>query len=194
MRTAATTTLEIHLLGQLEVMVDGHPVPVAGARQRALLAFLALHANDVVSRERLIDAAWGDSPPETVHASLNVAISKLRRALGAGVLETTPRGYVLRIDEDRVDLRRFEALVAEGSRVLASGDAERASAVLRDALALWRGPPLDDFAVASFAQPEIARLEELRLVALEERIEADLQRGGRSVLAGELEALGSAHP
>ena len=192
--TATASSVEVRLLGPLEVVVAGRSVAVTGARQRALLAVLALNSNEIVSRDHLIDAAWGESPPETVQASLNVAVSKLRRALGGDVLETRPPGYVLRIDEDALDVRRFERLVGDGRRALANGDPERASAILRDALALWRGAPLADFAFDSFAQGEIARLEELRLVALEARIDADLERGRHSVLCGELEALVARHP
>ena len=193
-RTVTASSVEIRLLGALAVVVGARSIEITGAKQRALLAMLALHANEIVSRDRLIDAAWGETPPDTVQSSLNVAISKLRRALGSDILETRPPGYVLRIDDDAIDLRRLERLVAEGRRALASGDPDRASSILRNALALARGAPLADFAFDSFAQAEIARLEELRLVALEERIDADLERGRHSVLAGELEALVARHP
>ena len=190
----AAVRVEIRLLGPFEVVVGGRPAPVTGARQQTLLAILALHANEVVSRDRLIEAAWGESPPETVQASLNVAVSKLRRALGGEVLETQAPGYVLRVDDSALDVRRFEQLIKAGEHALAEGEPVRASENLRSALALWRGPPLAEFAYNSFAQAEIARLDDLRLVALEERIEADLNRGRHSVLIGELEALIAQHP
>ena len=192
--TAAASTVEVRLLGALEVIVDGSAVTITGAKQRALLAVLALNANEIVSRDRLIDAAWGASPPETVQASLNVAVSKLRRVVGGEALVTKAPGYVLRIDDDYIDIRRFEGLVAEGRRALANDDPKQASAVLRDALALWRGAPLADFAYDSFARAEITRLAELRVDALEQRVEAELALSRHSLLVGELEALVGEHP
>jgi DNA-binding SARP family transcriptional activator/streptogramin lyase len=157
-----------------------------------------LHANEPIPRERLIEELWGDAAPKTVNAVLNVYLSKLRRLLADGtgeqLLVTQAAGYVLRVPPERLDVRRFEALLEQGRRELASGGAERASATLRDALALWRGEALADLALESFAQPEIARLEELRLTALEARIEADLALGRQDSLVAELETLVAAHP
>jgi DNA-binding SARP family transcriptional activator/DNA-binding beta-propeller fold protein YncE len=157
-----------------------------------------VHVNEPVPRERLIEELWGDAVPKTVNAVLNVYLSRLRRLLAEGsgeqILLTQAAGYVLQVPPDRVDVHRFETLLERGRRELASGEAERASATLRDAVALWRGPPLADLALEPFAQTEIARLEELRLTALEARIEADLLLGRQDSLVAELETLVAAHP
>jgi YVTN family beta-propeller protein len=149
-----------------------------------------------VARGRLIADLWPEAVPPTANAVLNVYLSRLRRALvdedGRQVLLTQPAGYVLEVPREALDARRFETLLAQARRELASGQAEDASATLRDALAIWRGPALADLAFEPFAQTEIARLEELRLTALESRIEADLALGQQDV--AELEALVSAHP
>jgi YVTN family beta-propeller protein len=167
-------------------------------KQRALLALLLLHANELVPRDRLIEELWGDAAPATVNAALNGYLSKLRRMLADGVgeeiLATRTPGYVLTISADQVDARRFEALLGEGRSALARGDAERAAATLREALSLWRGAALADLAYERFAQNEIGRLEELRLAALEERIEADLALGRHDALVAELEALAAQNP
>jgi DNA-binding SARP family transcriptional activator len=148
---AAASEVEIRLLGPLSIVVDGREVELRGAKQRALLAVLALSPNMIVSRDRLIEAVWGDSPPGAVQGSLNVAVSKVRRVVGEKMLSTRSSGYVLQIPVDRVDAGRFERLVAEGRSALATGDNEHASQILRDALALWRGAALADFAFESFA-------------------------------------------
>jgi DNA-binding SARP family transcriptional activator/DNA-binding beta-propeller fold protein YncE len=157
-----------------------------------------VHANEPIPRERLIEELWGDAAPKTVNAVLNVYLSRLRRLLaeetGERLLLTKAAGYVLSVRSEGLDARRFEALLERGRRELASGEAERASLTLRDALALWRGPALADLAFEPFAQTEIARLEELRLTALEARIEADLALGGQESLVAELETLVAAHP
>ncbi len=194
--------LEFRILGPVEVLADGRPLPLGGAKQRALLAILLLHANEVVSSDRLIDELWGDVPPETVAQGLRVYVSQLRKVLepdhlpGAGneVLVTRAPGYVIQLGPDQLDLHRFERLLAEAREALAAGDPTRSSAKLRDALALWRGPPLADLANESSAQTEIARLEELRLTALEERVDADLALGLQGDLVGELESLVARHP
>ena len=157
-----------------------------------------MHANEPVPRERLIEELWGDAAPKTVNAALSVYLSRLRRLLvdgtGEQLLLTQAAGYVLQVPPDKLDVHRFKALLELGRRELAGGEAERASATLRDALALWRGPPLADLALEPFAQSEIARLEELRLAALETRIEADLALGRQDSLVPELETLVAAHP
>ena len=146
----------------------------------------------------MIEELWGDTAPRTVNSVLNVYLSKLRRLLADGtgdqLLLTQSAGYVLRVPPEGLDVGRFEALLEQGRRELASGEAERASLTLRDALALWRGPALADLAFEPFAQNEIARLEELRLTALEARIEADLALGRQDSLVAELETLVSTHP
>src|SRR5687768_13528412 len=170
--------------------------------QRALLAILLLHANEVVSSDRLIDELWDGDAPESAPKALQVHVSQLRKALEpgrepgapAGLLVTQAPGYVLKVPPDRLDLERFERLAAEGSKVLETGDPERAAAILAQALSLWRGSALADLAYASFAQAEIGRLEELRLTTLENSIEAELACGRHTALAGELESLVAAHP
>jgi YVTN family beta-propeller protein len=182
------------LLGPLEVRDGDRSLPLAGAKQRALLALLLVHANHVLSRDRLVDELWGEEPPETAVQSLQVYVSRLRKLLPAGALLTRPPGYLLEVEPDELDLRRFERLLAEGRATLAEGDARRAAAVLHEALALWRGPALAEFAFEPFAQAEIGRLEDLRLAAVEERIEADLALGRHADLIGELEALIAENP
>jgi DNA-binding SARP family transcriptional activator len=159
-----------------------------------VLAVLLTRANEVVSADRLIDELWGDEPPGTAGNVLQGYVSHLRKALGPGVIATRAPGYVVELQAGQLDLHRFEALVEEGRRALAAGNARHAAAQLREALALWRGPALADFAYEPFAQAEIARLEELRLVAVERRIEADLALGRHADLVGELEGLVARHP
>ena len=178
------------LLGSLEVRDGDGPLPLGGAKQRALLALLLLHANHVVSRDRLVDELWGDSPPETAVQGVQVYVSRLRRLLPAETLLTRPPGYLLAAAPETIDLRRFERLVADARMA----DPERASRLLREALELWRGPALAEFGEEPFSRAEAGRLEDLRLAALEERIEADLALGRHHELAGELEALIAAHP
>jgi DNA-binding SARP family transcriptional activator/tetratricopeptide (TPR) repeat protein len=182
--------MEFRVLGPLEVAEQDRLLALGALKQRSLLAVLLLHANDVVSVERLVDEVWGESPPATVAKSVQVYVSRLRKQLGDGRLVTRAPGYLLRVDPSELDLARFELLVTE------AGDADPAAAArrLREALALWRGPALADLAYEPFAQPHIRRLEELRLLAVEQRIEADLAIGRHAELAGELEALVAADP
>jgi DNA-binding SARP family transcriptional activator len=182
--------VELRILGPLEVVVGGRTLALAGAQQRALLALLVLHANEVVSSERLLDELWGEEQPGAGRAALRVRISQLRKTIGADAIVTRPPGYVLRVGPDDVDLARFERLVANADGV----EPGVAAARLREALALWRGPPLADVAYEPFAQMAIARLEELRLVALERRIDADLALGRHAELVPELQALVAEHP
>jgi YVTN family beta-propeller protein len=193
--------MEFRILGPLEVEEAGRRLPLGGGKQRALLAILLVHANEVVSRDRLIEELWGGSPPQTATTALQVHVSQLRKLLDPGatrgeeeLLVTRAPGYVLRVERDRIDLGRFEALVAAGKAALAKGDAQRAREQLVEALALWRGRPLGDLETAPFAQAESLRLEELRLGALEERIEADLALGRHADLVPELEGLVSQEP
>ncbi|HEU4488862.1 MAG TPA: BTAD domain-containing putative transcriptional regulator [Actinomycetota bacterium] len=190
------------LLGPLEVTAWGARVRLRGAKQRALLAILLLNANRTVATDRLIDLLWEQEPPDTAPTALQVYISGLRKALEpdrsrgapAQVVVSRASGYELAVSPEQVDLLRFEQLVREGRAAASSGDHAAAAELLRLALRLWRGPALADFAYAPFAQGEIARLEELRLAVLEERIEADLALGRHQELAGELEAVVEAHP
>jgi DNA-binding SARP family transcriptional activator len=173
---------------------EGGEVSLGGAKPRALLAALLLHPNEVVPANRLIDELWGEDSPEDAAAALRVNVSRLRKALAQDVLTTRAPGYVVRVEPDELDLHRFERLVDEGRSLRARGLAGDASERVRDALALWRGPALSDFAYESFTQAAIARLEEIRLAAIELRIDADLALGRHDELVGEIEALVAEHP
>jgi predicted ATPase/DNA-binding SARP family transcriptional activator len=194
--------LDFRVLGPLEVLAGGKPLPLGGPKQRAALALLVLHANRPVSPDRLIDALWGERPPATAKTALQGYITQLRRLLepsrkqraAAEVLVTTPAGYVLQVREGALDRDRFETLAAEGQEALAAGRAPQAADLLRSALALWRGAPLADLAYETWAQTEAERLVELRLVTLEARIEAELELGHHAERVGELEALVAEHP
>jgi YVTN family beta-propeller protein len=186
--------MEFRILGSLEVVEAGRTVPLGGVRQRAVLAILLLHRGDAVSVDRIVDELWGGRLPDTATKTVQVYVSRLRKALGEGVIATRGGGYALELGADQVDAGRFERMAREGRAALERGDARVAAQALREALAVWRGPALADFAYESFAQNEIARLEELRLVALEDRIEADLALGRHAALVPELEALGAEHP
>lgn len=188
--------MEFRTLGPLEAADGTRPVPLGGARQRTVLAILLLHANEVVSTDVLIDQLWGANPPETARTALQGYVSRLRRALGpaSSALATRSPGYLLEVAPGELDSERFEALVGDAKRRRAAGNAEEAAAGLREALGLWRGPALADFRYEAFAQNEIARLEEIRVVALETRIDIELGGGSGAELVGELEALVAAHP
>ena len=193
--------MEFRILGPLEVREETRELRLGGAKQRALLALLLLRANHVVPAERLIDELWSDDPPETAAKALQVYVSQLRKVLEPGrasgsasaVLLTRAPGYLLRLEPGQLDLHRFEELVAEGRAARASGDVERAADLFRGALELWRGQPLADLQSEPFAGGQIARLEELRLCALEDRIESDLALGRDAELIAELEALVGEH-
>jgi predicted ATPase/DNA-binding SARP family transcriptional activator len=183
------TPPQFTLLGPLSVSRDGVPTAIGGQKPRALLAALLLEPNQVVSRDRLIDALWGEAPPDTARNTLQVYVSQLRKLLPDGALDTAPPGYRLVVDPETVDLFRFVRLCDEGRSRLADGNAAGAAETLRAALNLWRGAPLADLAWEPFAHAEIARLEELRLAALEDRIDADLALGRHGQLVPELERL-----
>jgi len=184
------STFEFRILGPLEVEGDTGLVALGGQKQRALLAVLLLDAGRVVATDRLVDLLWGESAPKTATTSLQNAISRLRRELGENVLETRAPGYVLRIDPEHVDARRFEQLVHDARGAVPQVRRD----TLERALGLWRGPALAEFTFEQFAQAEIRRLEELRVVALGERIDADLELGRHGDVVGELEALVQQHP
>jgi predicted ATPase/DNA-binding SARP family transcriptional activator len=188
--------VEFRVLGPLEAVVDGNPVALGGPKQRAVLALLLVHANEVVPAERILGDVWPSARASSATRSLQVYVSSLRKALGgaASVLETAPGGYRLAVSLDDVDAARFERLEREGRRAAETGDAARSSELLREALGLWRGPVLADLRYEEFAQAEIGRLEELRLAALEARIDADLAVGRHEELGAELEALVEEHP
>jgi DNA-binding SARP family transcriptional activator len=187
--------MEFKLLGPLAIEVGGRQIEPGGTRQRGLLAILLLPRGEVVSAERLIEELYGTQPPASAATSLRAHVSRLRRALGGSeLLRTRAGGYVLEVEKDSIDAQVFERLLEQGRSQRASGNAAQAAATLRQALELWRGPPLADFAYADFAQSEIARLDELRLAAIEERIEAELDLGHHAELVGELERLVRDYP
>jgi DNA-binding SARP family transcriptional activator len=186
--------MQARILGSFQLEEGGRRILLGGARQRAVLVSLLLHANEVVPSEQLLVDLWGEDSPPSAANSLQAAISRLRRALPAGRLITRGPGYVLRIFPEELDVSQFEQLVSEGREALTAGAAEQAARTLRQALSLWQGPALADFRYDPFAQAEIVRLEELHLTCLEERIEADLALGLASVLVAELRRLVSEHP
>src|ERR1039458_2687408 len=203
--------MEYRVLGPFEVRDDGRLVGLGGDKQRALLAILLLHRNQVVSDDRLIDELWGESPPAGARRTLRAYVSKLRRAIGAngmpaavagdsehkpgeGVLLTSGHGYVVQVAPGELDLERFSELADRGRDALAAGNPQEAAELLREALALWRGPPLAEFTYARFAHNAIAQLEELHLGAVEERVEADLALGRARALVAELRDLVARYP
>ena len=188
------TVIEFRVMGPLEVVDEGRPVAIGSPKQRALLAVLLLHRGEAVPSDRLIDDLWGEHPPASAIKIVQGYVSNLRKVLGDEIVLTRGRGYVLQAKPGQTDVDRFEALVSEGRRALEDGDAGGAVARLGKALTLWRGPPLADFAYQTFAQPEIARLDESRLTVLEDRIDAELALGEHAQVVGELEALVREHP
>ena len=198
----ATGFAEFGILGPLEVLRAGRAVPLGGPRQRAVLALLVLEANRVVSMDRLAEDVWGGHPPEGWATTLQTYVFHLRRALepdrdrgAAGdVLVTRDRGYLLRVDREHLDAARFADGLAAGRAALEAGRAAEAAQTLRLALDLWRSPVLADLADYAFTRPEAARLEELRLAAVEARIDADLALGRHDTLTAELEQLATEHP
>jgi DNA-binding SARP family transcriptional activator len=193
--------MDFSILGPLEVLDNGSQVAVGGARPRALLALLVIHANETLGTERLIDELWGERPPATAAKTVQVHVSRLRKALEQPrgqdrpeLILTRERGYELRVDPERIDARRFERFLGVGRRELAAGHPGRAQSLLEEALSLWRGPPLAEFAYEQFAQDEIARLAELRVGALEELIEAKLALADHAEVVGTLEQLVREHP
>jgi DNA-binding SARP family transcriptional activator len=194
--------VEFRLLGPLEVREGDRVLPLGAGQQRALLAILLLRANEAVSRDQLIDELWGEDPPSTAAKALQGHVSALRgvleperkRGAGGDVILTRGSGYELRLEADQLDLGVFERLRSEGQAALTDGEPQRAAERLREALDLWRGPPLADFLYEPFAQAEIARLEELRVATLEDRLEAELACVRHQQLIGELEALVQKHP
>lgn len=186
--------MDFRILGPLGISREGRPLDLGGHRQKVLICLLLLHANQVMSAERIIDVLWGEAAPATARKALQVHVSRLRRMLGTGVLETLAPGYLIRVQDGELDALRFERLVKQGKHALATGDPGRAAALLRTALALWQGPALVDVMYEPFAQAEAGQLEELRLTCLEERIEADLALGRHADLVAELEVLTDRHP
>ena len=191
-------SLDVRILGPLEVHAGRRRLTFGGERRGALLALLLLNANRVVSTEQMIDELWGEEPPGSGAKAVQVRVSQLRKTFAdagiGGLVVTRPPGYVVELIPDQLDLHRFERLVTESDGALAASDPARAAELLREALALWRGSPLAEFVSAPFARAAAARLEELRLGAVERRIEADLALGRHADLVGELESLTAEHP
>jgi len=190
--------IEFRILGPLEVSADGRVLQLGSHKQRAMLGLLLVHANETVARDRLIEELWAEAAPATVESALNVYLSRLRRLLesagAGGVLGRQAHGYRLQVEPGQLDANRFEWLVGEGREALAAGKAALAAERLRQALALWRGPALADLQSERFAITAGARLEEARVSALEQRLEADLALGIDRELIGELETLVVEHP
>jgi DNA-binding SARP family transcriptional activator/basic membrane lipoprotein Med (substrate-binding protein (PBP1-ABC) superfamily) len=193
--------MEFRLLGPLEVAEDGRLIPLGGSRARALLALLLLHRNEVVPVDRIVDELWGGQPPKTAGQVVRVYVSQLRKSLEPGrsdgppqVLVTQGSGYALKVDRGEVDVERFDELRTEGRRLLDAGEAAQAADALGEALTLWRGTPLQDFAYEAFAHSEIMRLEELRLATLEDLFDAQLAAGRDSELVADLEQLVETNP
>src|ERR1700753_961528 len=186
--------MQVRLFGELEAEQAGVPVAVRGAKQRALLALLALRHGQPVSADRLIDLLWGDGQAANPANALQAQIAQLRRALGPAAILTTEAGYALDAGPGDVDVTRFEQLVAQGRRLAEAGEPADASAPLGEALALRRGEPLADFAYAGFFDAERARLDELLLVAIETRAGADLVLGRYGELTVGLETWCREHP
>lgn len=190
------------VLGPMEALHGSTPAALGGAKQRALLAILLIHANRPVSTDTIIDLLWGEQPPPSAAKVVQVYVSQLRKALdkisadgsARRCIVTTPGGYVVELEPDQLDSARFEQLVARGRRAQDSGDAQLARDLLAEALDLWRGPALADFEFESFAANEIARLEDKRLSTVEARIEADLALGRHAEVTGEIESLLASNP
>jgi predicted ATPase/DNA-binding SARP family transcriptional activator len=183
------TRLEFRILGPLEVLKDGTPLPLGPRKQRALLALLLLNANRVVSTDRLIDELWTGRPPPGAAKTLRSYVSRLRALVGASRVLSRPPGYMLTLEPGQLDAQEFERRLGQGRDALAGGDASGAAERLSEGLTLWRGAVLADVADEPFVEVEAGRLEELRLEALEERIEADLECGRHAEVVAELEAL-----
>jgi predicted ATPase/DNA-binding SARP family transcriptional activator len=194
------SSLEFGLLGPVEILAEGRPLPLKAAKQKTILALLLLHRGEVVSVDRLQEALWGERPPPTATTALQGYVSQLRRLLESGekgassLLFTRAPGYSLTAAPEQLDLARFDQLAESGRDELAADEPARAAALLAEAIALWRGPPLADFAYDAWAQAAIGSLEELRLSALEDRIDADLACGRHADLVGELESLIAEQP
>src|SRR5690242_19345396 len=197
-----TELAEFGILGPLEVSRSGRAVPLGGPRQRAVLALLLLEPNRVVSLDRLAEDVWGGHPPEGWVTTVQIYVSHLRQALeparargAAGeVLVTRNPGYLLRVNREQLDAARFQDGFAAGRAALEAGRHAEAAGTLRQALGLWRGGVLADLVDYAFTRPEAARLEELRLAAVEARVDADLGLGRHDALTVELEQLAAAHP
>jgi DNA-binding NarL/FixJ family response regulator/DNA-binding winged helix-turn-helix (wHTH) protein len=189
--------VEYRILGPLEVFDEGEAVPLRRLKERLVLAVLLLHANDFVPRERLIDELWGESPPPTAKKAVNVYVSQLRKVLarnGRDPITTAEGGYRLDVDDERLDVARLQQLLSAARERVSAGELEAAADVLREALALWRGPTLAGLLLESHGREEVAQLDELRVTALMDRIDCDLALGRHEQVLGELHVLVGEHP
>jgi DNA-binding SARP family transcriptional activator len=189
--------MEFRILGPLEVLEDGSPLPLGRLKERTVLALLLLHANEFVSRERLVDELWGVAPPATARKAVNVYISKLRKTLasnGHDPIATAEGGYRLVLGPALLDADRMRSLVAQAREAMKDGESDAASRLLQEALACWRGPTLAGLAFESVGRDEVAQLDELRLTALMDRIDCDLAQGRHEQVLGELQVLVREHP
>jgi DNA-binding SARP family transcriptional activator/DNA-binding beta-propeller fold protein YncE len=189
--------VEFRILGPLEVLENGRAIALGRLKERIVLAVLLLHANEFVSRERLIDELWGSSPPPTARKAVNVYISKLRRTLtrdGYDPIATAEGGYGLAVDHDQLDAERMRSVIGQARGLMADGETDTAAQRLHEALALWRGPTLAGIQLESFGRDEIAQLDELRLTVLMDRIDCDLALDRHEHVLGELNLLVREHP
>src|SRR4051794_38665167 len=186
--------MQFLMLGPIEVRDERGPLALGGTKPRAVLAMLVLNANRPVSADRLVQALWGDETAPRAVKTVQVHVSRLRKALGPDLIESSAAGYRLRVDPDALDMERFERLIDDARFALKAGDAEQAATVVGSALDLWRGVPFADLEDEAFLQTTIARLVDLRVTAIELRVEADLARGRETELIGELQQLVAAHP
>lgn len=189
--------VQYRILGPLEVVEGGEPVPLGRPKERLVLAVLLLHANEFVSRERLIDELWGESPPPTAGKAVNVFVSQLRKALtreGLDPIATADGGYRIEVEADHLDVAGMRRLLATARECAAAGELEASADLLREALALWRGPTLAGLLLESRGRDEVAQLDELRLTALMDRIDCDLALGRHEEVLGELHVLVGDHP
>ncbi len=189
--------MEFRILGPLEVLEDGRPLALGRLKERIVLAVLLLHANEFVSRERLIDELWGVAPPATARKAVNVYVSKLRKTLARNdhdPIATADGGYRLVVDSDLLDADRMRTLVAAAREQMADGESKAASRLLHEALAFWRGPTLAGLTLESFGRDEVGQLDELRLTVLMDRIDCDLAQGRHEDVLGELQVLVREHP
>ena len=194
LQACSSGRVEFMLLGPVAAVSNGRQLALGGPRQRALLALLLLRANEIVSRDRLVEGLWGERAPEGARRSLDSYVSRLRAVLGSDRIVRPSPGYVILVEEGELDLAEFRALADRGRIASSRGDAAVAAECFRDALSLWRGAALANVLDEPFASVEADRLEEEKLVAIEERIAADLDLGGGAELVSELEGLVEAHP
>ena len=189
--------MEYRILGPLEVVDEGGPVALGRLKERLVLAVLLLHANELVSRERLIDEVWGESPPPTARKAVNVYVSQLRKALtrnGLDPIATADGGYRLEVGSEALDVSRVQRVLTGARERASAGDLEAAAELLREALALWRGPTLAGLLLEANGREEVAQLDELRLTAVMDRIDCDLALGRHVEVLGELQVLVGEHP